>query len=322
MKILSLMTLDMFRLTFGWALESNGHQVYYLNDISEEQLEHAIHTFRPDMIVTIGWDVLHTKTDILAEVMKRHRIFHLYFAEEDWFHFERWSKPYVSRMSPQFVLTRSANCISSYQKMGIKSKYLDVGCNPFFHRPMPPNPKYVCDVSVIVNGQFMWDIFRRKSIMNLVAPLLEAPFHTKIWGRDWHEMKDYLGVSPRNEMMQGSIPYHLTPQVYNSAKINISVQTVEDQISSRTYDILASGGFLLTSDSPGVSAKLSSESDCAVSNSPEETIKKIKYYLEHEDKRKKKAGNGLKYAREHASYQNTIAKVWPQIETEVKAFYG
>lgn len=324
MKILALMSLDMFRLTLGWALETNGHRVYQMNDISKQSLEEAIRDFQPEIVMDAGWDELHVdqhKVNIMGQLLKKHNIFHVYFAEEDWLHFERWSKRYVASTMPEFVLTRSANCIPYYRGLGIGSEYMDVGCNPYFHRPLPPTLKYACDVSVIVNGQFVWDVFRRKSITDLVAPLFHAPFNTQIWGRDWHEMQPFLGISPNMGMVQGPLPYHLTHQVYNSAKINISVQSVEDQISSRTYDILASGGFLLTSDTPGVKSKLKPGIHCEVSNSPEETLEKIRYYLDHEEKRGEIARNGMNYAREQLSYQKNLAQVWPNIEAEVRTFY-
>lgn len=323
MKILALMHAEHHRMNFGWALEEIGHQVYYLNEPDEKLFDEAVQNFKPDITFGMGWDHLQDKTDILPVLKAKHNLFHLYFAEEDWLHFNWWSKFYVTVVQTHFVLSRSYSCVPHYKGMGINATYLDVGSNPSFHRPLKPVPHYQCDVSVVVNGQFIHDIFRRKSLSDLVYPLFDAPFDIRIRGCDWHtELPKHIGITANPAMLYGPLPYYETPKVHNSAKINISVQTVEDQISSRTYDIMASGGFVLTSDSPGVRAKLKPGINCEVSSSPEETLEKIHYYLKHEEIRKKIAQKGREFASTEGSYQTNIARVWPMIENEVKRYYG
>ncbi|BBH25013.1 spore protein YkvP [Paenibacillus baekrokdamisoli] len=323
MKILALVEGEHHRLNFCWALEELGHQVYYLNEITEQLFDDAVRDFKPDMTFGMGWDFLQSRTDILPQIKARHNLFHLYFAEEDWLHYIGLSKPYVSTVQTHFVLSRSYNCVPKYKEMGINATYLDVGSNPSFHRPLKPVPHYQCDVSVVVNGQFIYDIFRRKSLSDLVYPLFDAPFDTRIRGRDWDtELPRNIGITANPKMLYGILPYQETPLVHNSAKINISVQTVEDQLSSRTYDILASGGFLLTSDSPGVRARLKPGINCVVSNSPEETIELIKYYLKHEGKREDIARKGREFACTEGSYVTNIPRVWPMIEEEMNRYYG
>ncbi|RST72089.1 spore coat protein [Siminovitchia acidinfaciens] len=320
MKILLVMTADVFYLSFGRALESLGHEIFRLVTIDEKLLEEAILTFKPDMLVDMGWDVEHWKKDILAKVCKRYNLFHLYFAEEDWLHFKSWSKPYALEVSPDFVLTRSASCIPKYARIGIKSAQLDVGSNLELHRPVPLNSDFACDVSVVVNPQFKFKIFRRKSIANLVIPLFDESYNVKIWGKGWKRVKRYYKKSPKPEMLQGILPFHYTPHVYNSSKINISVQSVRKQISNRTYDILASGGFLLTSDTPAVREILRPGVHCEVSSSPEETLEKISYYLKHDQIRRDIAKKGYEYAKKKFGYQNTIPQVWPEVEEAWKKY--
>lgn len=324
MRIMACMNLDMFRLSLGWALESLGHQLYYVDEYHPSKLEQAVQTFQPEMILDMGWDVIHIKENAIEsfqQFKRRYRIFHVYFAEEDHYHFERWSKPYVARISPNFVFTRFAEYMPRYQEMGMNVDWLDVGCNPLFHKPLSSDPSFSCEVSVAANGQFVWDIFRRKSIIDLVSPLFEASFDTRIWGRDWNEMQQYLGIIPKNEFLHGFLPYYFTPLAYNSSKINISLQTVENQISSRTYDILSSGGFLLTSDTPAVRELLQPGHCCVISSSPKETVEIIQYYLAHEDERREIAQKGLELARNQFAYQKTIHRIWHRIENECEMFY-
>jgi spore maturation protein CgeB len=323
MKILSLMQAEHHRMNVGWALEEIGHEVFHVNELDEGLIDEAVRHFQPDMTFGMGWDWLQNKTRELAQTLAKYNLFHLYFAEEDWLHHEWWSKFYVATVRTHFVLTRSERCLPTYGQMGIPAVYLDVGSNPSFQRPVDPVPHYVCDVSVVVNGQFVHDIFRRKSLADLVYPLFDAPFDTRIRGSDWEtELPRIIGIRPNPSMLYGPLPYYETPKVHSSAKINISVQSLEDQLSSRTYDILASGGFLLTSDTPRVRERLKPGYNCEVSGSPEETIEKIRYYLQHEDQRTEIARRGLEFARTEGAYQTRIAQVWPMIEAEVNRYYG
>ena len=317
MRILSLLSLDVFRLSMGWALESVGHRVYHLNEVRADLLQEAVRVFKPDVYFDMGWDVDHNdgKVPVIRDFLQRTGLYHVYFAEEDSLHFERWSRQYVQAVPTHFVLTRAPNLVTKYLDMKMGAAYLDVGCNPEYHRPGVVDAAYACDVSVVVHGQFVWDIFRRQSITNLVVPLFDQPYDTRIWGRDWEQTAAYFGRAPRAGMHQGLLPFWKTPNVYNAAKINISVQSQETQISNRTYDVLASGGFLLTSDTPGVREKLVPGVHCEVSSSPEETLSKVAYYLTHETERLRIARAGLEHARRTFAYQATLPDVWKQVET-------
>lgn len=323
MRILALMSGEHHRMNFAWALEEIGHRVYHLNKADETLIDEAVRHFKPDLTFAMGWDELQTNRDLLSRTLRKHGLFHLYFAEEDWLHYDWWSSEYVKAIPTHFVLSRSAKCVPNYERMGIPAAFLDVGSNPSFQRPMPPVAAYACDVSVVVNGQFAHEVFRRKSLADLVYPLFDAPFDTRIRGAHWDtDLRTIIGVTPNPRMLHGILPYHETPKVHSSAKINVSVQTVEDQLSSRTYDILAAGGFLLTSNTPEVRRRLNPGIDCEVSDSPQETIEKIRYYLQHEDKRLRIAERGLAFARTEGSYQTNIPRVWPRIESEVRRYYG
>ncbi|MCJ8013526.1 glycosyltransferase [Paenibacillus sp. KQZ6P-2] len=300
-----------------------GHEVYYLNTISKPLMEEAILTYKPDMLFDMGWDIEHWNSDLRTEIVKQHQLFHVYFAEEDYLSYERWSKQYVTATKPDFVLTRSEDCIPKYKEMGIKAAYLDVGIVPEFHRPMPYDSRYACEVSVVDHFSYKPNVFLHKSLSDLIIPLFDQPFDTKIWGKKWNtEAVRYFGKQPPAHLLQGILPFHHTPIVYSSAKINISPQNVFDQISNRTYDILSSGAFLLTSDTPGVRDKLQVGVHCDVSGSPEETIEKISFYLKHENARQKIAKTGMLYARERFSYKNTLQKVWPEIERALQRHHS
>ncbi|WP_207706799.1 DUF3880 domain-containing protein [Alkaliphilus pronyensis] len=125
MKILALMSLDVFRNSLGMALKELGHDVLFLGEFDLKLLENTITQFSPDLVMDMGWDVWHYKAsqnstlESIGSIFKKHDLFHVYFAEEDWLHFERWSKRYCNALKPSFVLTRSHQCIPLYEEMGI-----------------------------------------------------------------------------------------------------------------------------------------------------------------------------------------------------------
>ncbi len=323
MKILALMTFDIFRCSLGEAIKELGHEVLFLGEFDAAQLEKTIEQFSPDMVIDMGWDIWHMKKrknlQSISDILKKHHIFHVYFAEEDWLHFERWSRHYCTLMRPSFVLTRSHRCIPLYEQMSINSSYFDVGCNPSFHKKLPINPSYASDVVVVANGNFFLGEIRFKSIYDLVIPLFDQEFDLKIWGRDWENIHRYYpGKKAKPRMLQGILPFTNTPKCYSSAKICISVQTCNDQLSNRTLDILSSGGFLLTSDTKAVRQKLEPGINCVISSSPAETLQLVNYYLNHEEERNKIAMKGRVAAVERFSYQQTLRLVWPEIEWEYK----
>lgn len=121
-------------------------------------------------------------------------------------------------------------------------------------------------------------------------------------------------------MLQGKVDFSRTPYIYSSAKICLSIQTSRDQLSNRTLDIVTSGGFLLTSNTEAVRKHLPPGVYCDATSSPAETVEKIKYYLQNDNKRREIAEKGQKYALEHFTYQQKLHEAWPQLVDEYELF--
>ncbi len=100
-------------------------------------------------------------------------------------------------------------------------------------------------------------------------------------------MSKYIGREIPRNWIHGYLDYTEAYKVYSSAKIIIGLQNCESQLTQRTYEILGSGGFLLTSDTPAVRGKFKPGRDLIVSSSPKETLEKVKYYLNHDSERKR-----------------------------------
>lgn len=322
MRILAMMAHELFLYSFGASLVSLGQQLFYQATAFEQQLDHIAQQVKPDFVISMGWDHIQSNNypkSIWAAAIQKHNWYHVYFAEEDPLHFHNVSSHYVQDVPTHLVLTRGKECVAKYEALGIKSVYLDVGFNQDIHRPLPTHPDYVCDVSVIANVQYVWDIFRRACISNLVVPLFDLPYDVKIWGKEWEYASAYYGKPLGPGMHQGLLPFLETPHVYNSSKINICVQSVQDQLSNRTYDILASGGFMLTADTPAVRDRFKPGIHCEVSASPEETREKMAFYLANDRARYRIAKAGYEYVREQKiAYQATLPPILELIQEELR----
>src|SRR5690348_5060446 len=75
------------------------------------------------------------------------------------------------------------------------------------------------------------------------------------------------------------LAYSKANRVYSSAAITLGPQNYKDMATQRTYEILGSGGFLLTVDTLGVRQVVKPGRDCAASGSSGDTVRLAKRYL-------------------------------------------
>ncbi len=101
---------------------------------------------------------------------------------------------------------------------------------------------------------------------------------------------------------------HRMPQVFRCSRININItmRCIHSGIPLRVMDVLAAGGFLLTSYTPEIDEYFTDGVDLAIVRTPEEMIQKTAYYLEHEEERKEIAMNGQKKVFEKFSYMKLL----------------
>lgn len=98
------------------------------------------------------------------------------------------------------------------------------------------------------------------------------------------------------------------PVVFHRSKVNLNItlRCITSGVSLRVLDVLAAGGFLLTTASPEIKEYFTDGVDLAIAYTPEEMIKKTAYYLEHEDERKEIAINGQKKVFEKFAYTKLL----------------
>ena len=110
----------------------------------------------------------------------------------------------------------------------------------------------------------------------------------------------------------GSIDHYATaPFVYNKAKINIniSLRSIHTGIPLRCFEILGSGGFLLSNYQADFADCYVDGEDYVSYGSKEDMLNKIEYYLSHEKERQEIAANGLRRTIENHTYEHRIKEM-------------
>lgn len=90
---------------------------------------------------------------------------------------------------------------------------------------------------------------------------------------------------------------------YSKINLNQTLRQIHSGIPLRALDIMASGGFLLSSWQPELAEYFTDGENVAMYGSEEEMLEKTDWYLKHDDERKRIAINGKKHVSECFSYE-------------------
>ncbi len=117
----------------------------------------------------------------------------------------------------------------------------------------------------------------------------------------------------------GPIDHYATaPFVYDKAKINIniSLRSIHTGIPLRCFEILGSGGFLLSNYQADFADCYVDGEDYVSFGSKEDMLGKIEYYLSHEKERQEIAANGLRRTMEDHTYIHRLAQIFEEVTHE------
>ncbi|HEX9060728.1 MAG TPA: glycosyltransferase [Clostridia bacterium] len=292
MRILFIESGEIWSNNLTRGFKNNGHDVLISGPISKNNLPQMIESFRPDFAITIGWGLEHTpdKLKLIQQQMEAYKIPLVYWAVEDPAYTEVWSIPLINTIKPDFVFTICPNKVEVYKQLGILSECLDFGFEETIHKPVASHTEYESQVALVANAYP--DIlekypkhFRHRSLEILIRPLLRENIRIDFYGTNWDMMEKYVGYKIPNDWIHGYLNYNEAKKVYSSSKIILGLQNYPDLLTQRTYEILGSGAFLITVDTPGVRKNFITDKDLVVSLTPEETIQKVNYYLNQTEER-------------------------------------
>jgi spore maturation protein CgeB len=308
MRILFLESHPMWVYGLPNGFKDLGHQVKTSEPLNRNNITPIISEFKPDLVFTIGWTPDNDNPinqNIIRNYVKSANIPHIYWATEDPTHTLTFSLPYIKNTQPDFIFTICPTQVDNYQKLGFKATHLDFGFHPSVHYPTGIIEQYNSSLAVVANAYpnrlaEYPDHFRHTSLQTLIKPLIEANIRIDFWGRYWERMKPILGVEISPEWIHGYLNYPEVNKVYSSAAIVIGLQNHLTQLTQRTYEILSSGGFLITSDTPEIRRLFEPARDLVVSLTPEETISSISYYLQHPKEREQIRQQAIRTVAPHS----------------------
>lgn len=287
--------------------------VFVLRDLSTSSIKEAFDYFKPDLMITTGWAYRRHKPEHIDELVKRtakYKVKHVYWATED----PRWtvecSLKCIEIYKPDAVMTIHPDSVNKYRELGLPAEHLDFGCNPEFNKPEPPSRKYAYDVALVGNGGKAWKSYRKDSVQLLLKPLVEKDYDVAIWGSRWnHFNEELMGFKIPKHMIKGELPYEETNKVYNSAKIILGLQNDQGMLTSRTFEVLGSGGFVLTVPTQSVNKLFVNNVHLTCSDSPEHTVRLVETFLKDDEARKAIAGHGQSEVYANHTYRERASQI-------------
>lgn len=288
----------------------SGHKVMISGPLTDQNIPEMIAEFQPDLIVMLGWGPEQTteKQEWICKHVHAAQVPLVYWATEDPTFTSYFTLPLIKRVQPDFVFTICPARVDYYRQQGIKAAHMDFGYHPSIHCTVPSEEKYRTSIAVVANAypqvfEQYPNHYRLVSLYTLIRPLLHANIRIDFYGRDWDKMKFYLGKDIPAEWIHGYLPYPEANKVYSSADIVIGLQNYETQLTQRTYEILGSGGCLVTHSTPEVRRLFVPHRDLVASSSAKETVELVSHYLEHPDLREQIRKQGMHAVRED-TYQH------------------
>lgn len=277
-----------------------GCQVELAGTNSAQALAEQIERFQPNMIWGIGWTPEFEKTEsqaLLRRLIRQSGAGYLYWATEDPGYAERFTIPFIKGTAPDLVFTICPAMIERYQSLGFTAAPLEFGYHPRVHFPAVPQEHYRSPAALVAHSYWPLyhrnpGLFRFRSMHTLIDPLLDAGIRIDFYGRFWDRMRSIFATAVPDDWIRGWLPYTEANQVYSSAGIIIGLQNIPEQLTQRTFEILGSGGLLLTLDTPAVRRLFEPDRDLLVSNDPDRTLRLVRHFLEHPEECRRMAEQG------------------------------
>ena len=117
---------------------------------------------------------------------------------------------------------------------------------------------------------------------------------------------------PKIHNRGGADSVTMMPKIFKCSKINLNMtnRPIRTGLPLRIFDIMGAGGFLLTNYQSELPDIFEIGKDLAVYESQEDLLRKIEYYLTHEEERTAIAKSGQEKVREYHNYAVKLEKMF------------
>ena len=260
---------------------------------------------RPDVVLFEGYHP--TYATLLVHEAHERGIAAVYWAIEDPCLFE-----YTLSLLREYdvVLTTTVECVPYYAKCGITAYVMTFACNPYYHHAGVATSAYPYDGALAASHYTQPS--RQRGLRNILTPLLDSPWRIGVWGAHWDRPEGQAFLHPHEDVFHGYLGNTALPDLCASVPIILGVQCDDSsltQTAMRPYEVLGCRGFHLTQWTPATDAIFRDGEHLAMSSSPEETVDKTRYYLDHPEERERIAAAGQSYVYAEHTYAHRVRDV-------------
>ncbi len=309
MKILFTNNAPVIKHGIGQAFADFGIDVRYTQIVHDPNWINVFEEFNPDYVFNDGgWDTY----DILFPFLTERNTPHIFWAIEDPIFYQFLSLPHA--LKSEFVFTTCQESIANYEADGVQAYLLPFACHPSFHKRGGPDPRFNHDIAFVGNNYYEFKE-RIAGANRILRPLIDANYNIKIYGNEWWlDPTRPFQIDPR--FYGGYLGSEDLPALCASVPIILGLHSVTNSstmMSMRTFEVLGCGGFHLTQWTPAIESMFKNHHHLVWSNSAEETIDLVNYYLAHPELREKIALQGQREVYEKHTYHKRIEEFLPML---------
>ncbi|WP_091738231.1 CgeB family protein [Marininema mesophilum] len=209
--------------------------------------------------------------------------------------------------SYDFMLTQDSGCVPYYRNVKKRPAFhVPLAVNPVLYRPMNVSPTYQSDICFVGSA---WPgrlpFFDRLRVLLMKKKFL-------IIGEGWEKLKYYHQL--KRGIRTNKIPPDEVSRYYNGAKIVLNIHRTSDDLgrnprkvpaltpNNRTFDIAACGAFQLASKRYDLGRYYQLGKEMVDYSDITDLKRKMIYYLNHEQQRKKIAEGAYQRTLQEHSY--------------------
>lgn len=177
-------------------------------------------------------------------------------------------------------------------------------------------PDYLKNNGLLPNRRFFADTLLSKPIgslerIEILNRLAKKPYGVRLY----HKESSDCSVLNNVELHKAVNYFDEMNKAFKYSKININI-TLHGMMSGvplRCFDVVASGGFLLTNYQSDLEGLFEEDNEIVCYRSIDELLEKVDYYMKHEDERTKIAKAGFMRAKAEHSYEKRLLTIFSAV---------
>jgi spore maturation protein CgeB len=204
------------------------------------------------------------------------------------------------------VCCQGTEAIEILRSIGVaEARWLPMACDPTYHRPVQVTQNEDCLIGSQVVFVGSHQICREKLFENL------REFDFAIWGPGWGRLAKESCL--RGKVRGDKVPPEQWVKIYSACNIILTPHFQDEhnrfpvhQISTRVFEAMACGGFVLSDRQKDVLALFKDGEHLATFGDGKDLVDKIKYFLQCPEERKRIAAAGRREVLNKHTYTHRI----------------